>query len=367
MVTNNDTKEVTDSKDKSGINSSEIMYLGLDLGTSQSAIATNNGLMLNIPSIVGWPKDFIAYNVVKKKIVFGEDCIKNRTSLDVVYPLEKGVIKYRNSSSSDNKVNDREANAAVELLKYLLGFVEKNKDQKIFAVVGTPARAELADKQAIIDAAEGLVDSILVVSEPFLVAYNLGIIEFAIIVDIGAGTLDICRMSGTIPEETDQKTLFIAGNEIDKKFFELMKDKIPGIHITLNLARKIKEEYAFVGEGPERVDVDFYVDGKLTTVDVSNELREACSIVVPEICNRVRDLIVSFDPEYIPVLFKNVFLTGGGSKIKGLDKEIEINLSELGSAKVTVVDDPFFQGALGSLKLGKEIPFDAWEPLLIQQ
>jgi len=215
MVTNNDTKEVTDSKDKSGINSSEIMYLGLDLGTSQSAIATNNGLMLNIPSIVGWPKDFIAYNVVKKKIVFGEDCIKNRTSLDVVYPLEKGVIKYRNSSSSDNKVNDREANAAVELLKYLLGFVEKNKDQKIFAVVGTPARAELADKQAIIDAAEGLVDSILVVSEPFLVAYNLGIIEFAIIVDIGAGTLDICRMSGTIPEETDQKTLFIAGNEID--------------------------------------------------------------------------------------------------------------------------------------------------------
>jgi len=366
VVAYNDAKEVTDSNDKSGTNSSEIMYLGLDLGTSQSAIATNNGLKLNIPSIVGWSKDFIAYSVVKKKIVFGEDCIKNRTSLDVVYPLEKGVIKYRNSSPGKSTVDDREANAAVELLKYLLGFVEKKKDQRVYAVVGTPARAELADKQAIIDAAEGLVDAILVVSEPFLVAYNLGIIDFAIIVDVGAGTLDICRMSGTIPEETDQKTLFIAGNEIDKIFCELMEDKIPGIHITLNLARKIKEEYAFVGEEPEIVDVEFYVDGKLTTIDVSNELREACSIVVPEICNKVRDLIVSFDPEYIAALFKNIFLTGGGSKIKGLDKEIEANLSELGSVKVTVVDEPFFQGALGSLKLGQEIPFYEWEPLLNQ-
>jgi len=366
MVTNNDTKEVAYSDDKSGINSSEIIYLGLDLGTSQSAIVTNNGLKLNIPSIVGWSRDFIAYNLLKKKIVFGEDCIKNRTSLDVVYPLEKGVIKDRNSSPSKNTLDGHEDNVAVELLKYLFGFVEKNNDQKIFAVVGAPARAELSDKQAIINAAEGLVDSILVVSEPFLVAYNLGILKFAIIVDIGAGTLDICRMSGTIPEENDQKTLFIAGNKIDKIFYELMKDKVPGIHITLNLARKIKEEYAFVGEGPERIDVDFYVDGKLTTVDVSNELREACSIVIPEICNKVRDLIVSFDPEFISVLLKNVYLAGGGSKIKGLDKVIEANLSELGPARVTVVENPFFQGALGSLKLAKEIPFDEWKPLLVQ-
>ena len=116
-----------------------------------------------------------------------------------------------------------------------------------------------------------------------------------------------------------------------------------------------------MGEGPEKIDVDFYVKGKLTTVDVSNELREACSIVIPEICNNVRDLIVSFDPEFMSALIRNIILTGGGSKIKGLDKEIEADLSELGSAKVTVVDDPFFQGALGGLKFAQEIPFGEWK------
>ena len=125
MESANDTKVVTTSKQKSEINPAEIIYLGLDLGTSQSGIATSNGLKLNIPSVVGWPKDFIAYNVVKKNIVFGEECIKNRKSLNVMRPLEKGVIKYRKSSTSKKQVDDREANAAVELLKYLLGLVEK--------------------------------------------------------------------------------------------------------------------------------------------------------------------------------------------------------------------------------------------------
>ncbi len=120
-------------------------------------------------------------------------------------------------------------------------------------------------------------------------------------------------MPGTIPEEVDQRTLYIAGNEIDKKFNELLKEKNPGIHVNLSLARKIKEEYAFVGDGPEKIELDFYVDGKLTTIDVANELMEACSIVVPEIVSNVRELIITFEPEFMSLLARNIILTGGGS------------------------------------------------------
>ena len=346
---------------KSKVDPSEIIYLGLDLGTSQSAIATSTGLKLNVASIIGWPKDFIAYNVVKRHIVFGDDCTKYRTSLDIHYPLEKGVIKYREKGSDSKPINEREAKAPVELLKYLLGLVEKKGNQKIFAVVGAPAKSIMADKQAIIDAAVGLVDSIMVVSEPFLVAYSMDLFGNAIIVDIGAGTLDICRMPGTIPEEADQKTLYIAGTEIDNKFIELMKEKNPGIHINLSLARKIKEEYAFVGDGLEKIEMDFYVDGKLTSINVANELREACSIVVPEICSNVRELIITFDPEFMSSLARSIILAGGGSGIKGLASEIETGLSELGSVMVTVADDPLFRGALGGLKLAQEMPMEEWD------
>ena len=220
------------------------------------------------------------------------------------------------------------------------------------------------DKQAIINAAEGLVDSIMVVSEPFLVAYGLGLFRNVIIVDLGAGTLDICRMPGIIPEEADQKTLYISGNEIDKKFIELLKEKNPGIHVNLSLARKIKEEYAFVNDGPEKVELDFYVDGKFTSIDVANELREACSIVVPEICSNVRELIVTFDPEFMSSLAKNIILAGCGNRIKGLASAIEADLSvDLGTVMVTVVDNPLFIGALGGLKLGQEMPKEEWEQL----
>ncbi len=345
------------------VDPSDIIYLGLDLGTSQSAIATSTGLKLNVASIVGWPKDFIASNVVKKTIVFGDECIKYRTSLNVTYPLEKGVIKYRRKSPDGKPKVDKEAKAAIELLKHLLGLVEKKGNQKIFAVVGAPARSTMDDKQAIIDAAAGMVDSIMVVSEPFLVAYSLGLFGNTIIVDLGAGTLDICRMPGTIPEEVDQKTLYIAGNEIDNRFNELLKEKNPGIHVNISLARKIKEEYAFVGDGPEKIELDFYVDGKLTTIDIANELKEACSIVISEIVSNVRELIVTFDPEFMSLLAKNIILSGGGNGIKGLASQIEAGLSELGTVMVTVADDPLYRGALGGLKLAQEMPVEEWEQL----
>ncbi len=350
-------KEVTTAKIQAGNAAADIIYLGVDLGTSHCSIASSNGLKLNIPSIVGWPKDFIAYNVVKKPIVYGEDCIKHRTSLDIVNPLERGVIKYRGGKNA----TEYEANAASELLKYMLGFVERRDGQKILAVVGAPALAEPEDKQAIVDALVGLVDSVLLVSEPFLVAYNLGMLEFAVVVDIGAGTLDICRMSGTIPDDESQKTLYTAGDEIDRVLFESLHDKIPGVQLSPNFVRTIKEEHGFVGDGFNQIEVELYVGGHASTYDITEEVRAACSICVPVICDNVRELITSYEPEYIPALFRNIILTGGCSKIKGLDREIELNLADDGLARVNLVGDPAFQIPLGSLRLAQEIPPEAWK------
>ncbi len=350
------TKELQVANSINGNSSADIIYLGVDLGTSNCSIASSTGLKQNISSIVGWPKDFVAYNVVKKPIVYGSDCIKHRTALDVVFPLERGVIKYRGGENA----TEYEAIAAAELLKHLVGLIEKTEDQKIFAVVGAPALAEPEDKQAIIDALDGLVDSVLLVSEPFLVAYNLGMLECAIVVDIGAGTLDICRMSGTIPDDDDQRTSYTAGDEIDWILLEALMDKIPGVQLSPTLVKRIKEEHGFVGERTTNVEVELYVGGHAATYDITEEVGAACSILVPIICDTVRELILNYEPESLPILFRNVILTGGGSKIKGLAREIELNLAQDGSARVNIVSDPFFQIPLGSLRLAQEIPNDVW-------
>ena len=69
------------------------LLVGIDLGTSRSSISADNGKREWVQSYVGWPKDFIARKVVGKPILFGEEAVSHRLSLDLYRPLKNGVIK----------------------------------------------------------------------------------------------------------------------------------------------------------------------------------------------------------------------------------------------------------------------------------
>ena len=166
----------------------DILYLGLDLGTANSSVATSTNITRTVPSVVGWPKDLVAYKFLQKPIVYGEECIRNRMTLDLFYPLENGVLKHRpNTSSEDSSADNRETAAVEELVRHAVGLAEIGSNQTTRAVVGAPALASINDKQAIIDVIQNLVDAVMVVSEPFLVAYGMGLYNNALVVDVGAG------------------------------------------------------------------------------------------------------------------------------------------------------------------------------------
>ena len=63
MTKKNEAKEEVEEK----------MIVGIDLGTSRSAISASNGKKKWVESYVGWPKDFIAKKVVGAPILFGEN------------------------------------------------------------------------------------------------------------------------------------------------------------------------------------------------------------------------------------------------------------------------------------------------------
>ena len=182
-----------DSADK------DILCIGIDLGTSQSSIATNTGIRETVASVVGWPKDLISYKFLQKQVVIGEECLVNRMAVDMIWPLEHGVFRHRPDGEDD--VDDREAEAVHHLVSYITELADRKPDQEIRAVIGCPARANAEDRQALTDALSDLVDHCIVASEPFLVAYGLEMFNNALIIDIGAGTTDLCRMHGTIPGE----------------------------------------------------------------------------------------------------------------------------------------------------------------------
>jgi len=358
----NDTPEVQPGQ-TAPEKSSDILYIGLDLGTSQSAVATSTGILANTASVVGWPKDLISFKLHQKSILFGDECVRNRLSVDMFYPFEKGVISVPSGKDKKAEDADRRTKAPFEFIKHMISLAAPKEDQQVYLVAGAPAEATVNDKQVIIDSVSSLVDSVLVVSQPFLVAYGKGEYGFSIVVDVGAGTLDICRMHGTIPGESDQRTLFKAGSYIDDMLLDMLRAKYPNGQITPKMARQFKEKYSFIGTAAEQISVEILIDGKPTLCDISNELKDASESILSDIISTLRNLIISFDPEFQEALRSNILLAGCVSQMRGLAQAIEQGLSDLGNVKVSVVKDPVYASAIGALKLGQDMPVSEWQQI----
>ena len=331
------------------------LLVGIDLGTSRSAISADNGKKKWVESYVGWPRDFIARKVVGKPMLFGEEAVKHRLSLDMYRPLKNGVIK-------EGTARDEEA--VKELIHHLITLVQDTKDsEKIRAVVGVPAESFKVNKVALKKAVAEFAESLFVVSEPFAVAYGAGLLDNALVIDIGAGTVDFCIMHGTVPAEEDQRTVLTAGDYIDQQLFTFLEERYPAADFNLNMIRRFKEMHSFVGEPPEDVEVEIPVEGKSTTHNITDEIKRACESILPAIVESTLELIAKFDPEYQDTIRENIILAGGGSQIKGLAEYLEKTIGEYGPTKVKTVDDPLFGGADGALELAREMPEEYWTEL----
>ena len=201
-------------------------------------------------------------------------------------------------------------------------------------------------------------------SEPFAVAYWQEMLEDVLVIDIGAGTTDLCRMNGTMPEDADQLTITVAGDHVDRKLGEFMKEACPGAQFTVQMVKQIKEKYSSVAEAMEPAMVELPVGGRPTRFDITDCVRAACRELVPPIVENLGKLVSSFDPEFQDRLKDRVLLAGGGSQIRGLDTAIqEYMIKELGSGKCIRIEEPVYGGANGALKIAHDMPADYWEQL----
>src|SRR6478672_11011374 len=100
----------------------DVLHVGIDLGTSRSSISASNGGRHVVESYVGWPVDMVARRLVKKPILFGREALDSR-------PMR--------------------------------------------AVVGVPAEALRVSRQNLRNAVKGVADGLMIVSEPFAVSYGM--------------------------------------------------------------------------------------------------------------------------------------------------------------------------------------------------
>jgi len=331
------------------------LYVGIDLGTSRTSVSVSNGARHTVLSYVGVCKDAIGHKRLGKGVLVGQAALDNRLALDLVRPLKGGVI-----DSSDARCG----RAVRELLRHVVSLCEPQPGQPIYAVVGAPARASIESQKAILHALEPLVTSAMIVSEPFAVAYGLDILTEALVIDIGAGTSDLCRMHGTLPDETDQITLRTGGDTIDERLEQDILKRYPKVQVTRNMVRQIKEKYGFVSDPHQKCEVTLTEMGRPKRFDLTDALRAACRSIVPEIVEAIYSLIGTFDPEFQAKLRNNVILAGGGSRLIGLPLLIEKDLAGLGGGNVVAVEEPTYAGSNGGLKLAMEMPARYWKALV---
>lgn len=339
--------------------SSELLHVGIDLGTSRSAISASNGERFVVDSFVGWPVDMVAKKVLKRQVLIGHDAVSNRTMLDLHRPLERGLLK---------EGSEKDVEAVRELLRHLLGLVGVSANGKVRvsnvrAVVGVPAAALRTNKQYLRNSMKGIVDSLMIVSEPFAVAYGLDALLNTMIIDIGAGTTDFCVMKGRYPTEEDQRTLTIAGDSIDTHLLKLIEERYPEANVTIFMVREWKEKFSFVGDSVQRALVTAPVKGVPTELDITSEIKAACDTLLGPTIETMLDLLSRVEPEFQEKVRNHIILSGGGGLIRNLPQALEAALKQVGGGKVTYMEDPVFVGSDGGLALALDAPETDWEKL----
>ena len=346
------------------------LHIGLDLGTLQSCFVTNlgypnsdehNGTL--VPTVIGYPEDGILSGILpgNSKMLHGDDAIANELHLRLVNPLSDGVV------------SDLEATQS--FLKYLRSKVDPEYKREVLCVIGIPAVADADAKENLKKAAKGAFDGILFIPEPFLAALGMrdedklqdpeyrDPVSNSLFVDIGAGTTDFCIVQGYFPKPEDLLSIPFAGNEVDVLLDKAIREEYPEVEVPLSMIRKFKESYSYAGESESGARVKIPVGGKPRKIEIGKQVGESCNQLLQEVFESIKKVIAMASPQSVFSLLQNIILTGGGSRIRNIDQELQRLLADDGyeDPEVTISSrevKPFV--AIGALKVAKAARDDQW-------
>jgi hypothetical protein len=127
-----------------------VLYLGIDLGTSRTSVTASNGCRETVASYVGYPKDVVSKKLLKKDVLFGDEALEKRLSLNLFRPLGHGVIKEKGGSEDADNLK-----AAQDLIGEIIRRAKPRKDELIYAVIGAPAQASINNKGGRVGSGSG--------------------------------------------------------------------------------------------------------------------------------------------------------------------------------------------------------------------
>lgn len=319
--------------------------LAIDLGTANTLVfAKGKGILINEPSIVAineYSGKIQAIGSVAKKMMG-----KTPVNIVAIRPLRDGVI------------------ANFEIAEKMLEhFIKETRSRFHFLkpriVIGIPSEITQVEKRAVKDAAlRAKAREVFLIQQTMAAAIGaeLPITEPGgnMIVDIGGGTTDVAVIS--ISDVVVSKSIRTASNEMDEAIIQYIKKKY-NLLLGEPTAEQVKKEIGSAYPLDESLEKEIkgrdLTQGIPKTITINdNEVREALESVVHVIVEAVKNTLERTPPELsADIVDRGIVLTGGGSKLKNLDKR----LKEETQLPVFIADDPLSSVVLGAGKILDDI------------
>jgi rod shape-determining protein MreB len=327
--------------------------IAIDLGTANTIIIHNDKVVVDEPSIVAVDR------VTGKVIAVGKQAMqmhgKTHENIKTIRPLKDGVIA--------------DFHAAEHMIRGMIKMI--NPGRKLFTpslrmVICIPSGITEVEKRAVRDSAEHAgAKEVYLIHEPMAAAIGIGIdVEEPMgnmIIDIGGGTSEIAviALGGIVCD----KSIRIAGDDFTANIEEYMRRQ-HNILIGERSAERIKIE---VGAAMTEIDnppPDFAVHGRdlmtgipkeiyVSYVEIAHALDKSISKVEEAILNALE----MTPPELSADIYRTgIYLAGGGSMLRGLDKRISLKTK----LPVHIAEDPLRAVARGTgiaLKNIHKFPF----------
>ncbi|HPC98650.1 MAG TPA: rod shape-determining protein [Bacteroidales bacterium] len=327
--------------------------IAIDLGTANTLIIHNDKVVVDEPSIVAIDRN------TGKLIAIGEQARqmhgKTHENIQTIRPLRDGVIA--------------DFNAAELMIRGMIKMI--NKGPKLFTpslrmVVSIPSGSTEVEIRAVRDSSEHAGGrDVYMIYEPMAAAIGIGLDveapEGSMVVDIGGGTTEIAviALGGIVCN----RSIRIAGDSFTADIQSYMRHQ-HNIKVGERTAEDIKIAVGAALPDIDNPPPDYVVRGPniMTSLPVEipvsyQEIAYCLDKSLSKIEAAILNVLEQTPPElYADIVSKGIFMAGGSSLLRGLDKRLtdKININ------FKVAEDPLRAVARGTgvaLKNIDKFPF----------
>jgi rod shape-determining protein MreB len=315
--------------------------IAIDLGTANTIIIYNDKVVVDEPSIVAIERSSGKIIAVGKKAQMMHG--KTHENIKTIRPLRGGVIA--------------DFHAAEHMIREMIKMIEIRKSwfpPALKMVICIPSGITEVEERAVKDSAEQAgAKEVRLIHEPMAAAIGIGIDVLEpvgnMVIDIGGGTSEIAviALGGIV----NNKSIRIAGDEFNSDIEEYMR-KQHNLNIGERTAERIKIEVGAALADIDNPPPEYAVHGRDMLTGIPKEvivnhaeIAHCLDKSIMKIEAAVLNALEMTPPELAADIFETgIYLAGGGSLLRGLDKRIHLRTK----LTVHVAEDPLRAVARGT-------------------